>query len=72
MFKDIIETIARELQNEKNQEQIYTVISPLSYRIKVSFYMVLILLVLMVGNLVYSNLLLSEMIRNNKKISFFT
>jgi hypothetical protein len=70
MFKDIIETIVKELQNEKNQEHIYSVLEPLSYKIKTSFYIVIILLILMVANLVYSNILLSEIIRTNRKSPF--
>lgn len=72
MFKDIIETISRELQNEKNQEHIYSVLEPVSYRIKTSFYIVIILLILMVANLVYSNILLTEIIKGTKKNSFGT
>jgi len=67
MFKDIIETIAKELQNERNQEHLYTVIEPLSYRVKTSFWVVVVLLILMVGNLIYSNILLSEVVKNGKK-----
>jgi hypothetical protein len=70
MFKDIIETIAKELQNERNQGHIYSVLEPVSYRIKTSFYIVIILLILMVANLVYSNILLTEMIKGNKKPMF--
>jgi len=67
MFKDVLETIVNELQNEKNQEHLYSIIGPLSYRIKTSFYIVIILLILMVANLVYSNILLSEIIKSSKK-----
>ncbi len=67
MFKDIIETIAKELQNEKNQEHLYSVFEPLSHRIKTSFYIVIILLILIVGNLIYSNILLSEIVKGNKR-----
>lgn len=70
MLKDIVETIVRELHNEKNQEQLDSVIGPLSYRIKSSYYIIIILLILMVGNLVYSNILLSEVIKGYKKPSF--
>ena len=67
MFKDIIETVVKELQNEKTQEHLYSVLEPLSYKIKTSFYIVIILLILIVSNLVYSNTLLSEMIKGYRK-----
>jgi len=67
MFKDIIETISKELQNEKNQEHISSVIEPVSYRIKTSFYIITILLILIIANLVYSNILLTEIIKGSKK-----
>jgi hypothetical protein len=68
MIKDLIETLVKELQNERNQEHLYTILEPLSYRIKTSFYIVIILLILMVANLVYSNILLSEMMKNSRKL----
>ncbi len=70
MFKDIIETIVKELQNEKNLEHLDIVISPVLYKMKTSYYIIIILLVLIVANLVYSNILLSEMIKNSKKCLF--
>lgn len=70
MFKDIISTIVKELQNEQNQEHINEVLEPVTYRIKSSFYIVIILLVLMVGNLIYSNILLSEMTKSSRKLTF--
>jgi hypothetical protein len=70
MFKDIIETVVKELQNEKNLEHLDTIIGPLLYRIKSSYYIIIILLILVVGNLVYSNILLSEMIKGSKKGPF--
>lgn len=63
MFKDVFETLIKELRNEKNQEHIYSFIEPLSHRIRISFYIVIIILVLMVANLMYSNILLTEIIR---------
>jgi hypothetical protein len=63
MLKDMIETMVKELQNEKNQEHINTIFEPVSYRLKTSFYIVIILLILMLANLVYSNILLTEIIK---------
>ncbi len=63
MLKDIVETIIRELQNEKNQEYIEFVFKPMSYKIKTSFYIIVIMLILIIGNLVYSNVLLFEIIK---------
>lgn len=68
MFKDVIDTIIKELQNERNQEQINIVLEPVSYKFKTSFYVVVVLLILMVGNLIYSNVLLSEIIRFHNKV----
>jgi hypothetical protein len=70
MFKDIIETVVKELQNIKNQEYLDTVLGPVLYRIKSSYYIIIILLIAIVGNLVYSNILLSEMIKGYKKDPF--
>jgi len=70
MFKDIISTIVKELQNEQTQEHINEVIEPISYRMKSAFYIVVLLLILMVGNLVYSNILLSEIVKANRKPVF--
>lgn len=70
MFKDIISTIVKELQNEQTQEHINEVLEPVSYRMKSAFYIVIVLLVLMVGNLIYSNILLSEMVRSSRKATF--
>ena len=66
MIKDIIETVMKELQNEKTQEHINSVLGPVSYRIKSSFYLIIILLIIMIANLVYSNILLTEIIKGTK------
>jgi len=67
MFKDIIETIVKELQNEKTRENFdkYSdlFLGPLIYRLKISYYIIIFLLILMVANMIYSNILLSEIIR---------
>jgi hypothetical protein len=69
MFKDMIETIVKELQNEKTQEHIDSILGPVSYKIKTSFYIIVILLILMLANLVYSNILLTEMIKGKNLFS---
>ena len=66
MFKDIIETVIKELQNEKTQEHIDSVLGPFLYRIKSSFYLTIILLIIIIANLVYSNILLTEMTKVTK------
>lgn len=61
MFKDVIETVFKELQNEKNQEYLYAILDPFTYKIKISFYIVAVLLILIVSNLVYMNIVLSDL-----------
>ncbi len=72
MLKDVIETIVKELQNEKNLEDLDMVVGPVLYRIKTSYYIIIILLILIVANLIYSNILLSEMIKLNRKSPFIS
>ena len=68
MFKDIISTITKELQNEQNQEHVGIVLEPILYKMKSSYYIIVILMILIVANLVYSNILLSELVKGPKKI----
>ncbi len=68
MFKDIIETVINELHNENNKKQVEYFIGPFINKLKTSYYIIIVLLVLIVGNLVYSNILLSEIIKIPKII----
>lgn len=65
MFKDIIETIGKEIQNERNQEQLYIIFEPLIYKFKTSFYIIIFILILVLTNLFYSNMLLTEIIKKH-------
>lgn len=69
MLKDIILTIIKELQNEKNQEHIDNILRPVSYKLNTSFYIMVVLIILILVNLVYSNILLTEITKGYIKIS---
>jgi len=62
MIKDILENLINELHNEKNKEQLYTALEPFSYKLRMSWYLLIIILVVVVANLIYTNLLLSELV----------
>jgi len=67
MIKDILENLIKELQNEKNQENLHSALEPFSLRIKLSFYLVVFLLILIICNLIYSNVLISEIIKSIRR-----
>jgi len=69
MIKDILDNLIKELHNEKNQENLYAALEPFSYKLKMSYIFVIVLLVLMLGNLVYTNILLSEIIKGSRPVS---
>lgn len=60
MLKDILVKLVTEL---KDHEYVYEIIDPILYRIKTTFYIVVILLVLLVINMFYSNLLLYDLLK---------
>ena len=53
MIKDILENLIKELQNEKNQENLHSALEPFSLRIKLSFYLVVFLLILIICHVIY-------------------
>lgn len=68
MLKDILSTITKEFQNEKNQEQMYGIAEPFLNKLKLLFYILFIISVVVIVNLVYTNILLSDI---NKNLSGF-
>jgi len=69
MIKDLFHNLIKEIQDEKNQEVLYLVLEPLTNKLKFSYYMIVFLLLLMVANLIYSNTLLSEIIKHSKQVA---
>ena len=60
MIKDIIEGFIQEIQNEQNQVQLYSAFEPLTSKIKISYYIMLFMVIIAKGNIIYSNYLLNE------------
>jgi hypothetical protein len=53
MIKDILENLIKEIRNEKNQKQLTFVLEPVYNKLKFSYYLIVVLLLLMLINLVY-------------------
>jgi hypothetical protein len=66
MIKDIIENILRELQNEKNKDNFYSVLEPFANKLKFSYYIIIFFMIAIILNLMYSNMMLSEIIKYSK------
>lgn len=53
MIKDILENLIKEVRNEKNQKHLTFVLEPVYNKLKFSYYLIVVLLLLMLINLVY-------------------
>jgi len=64
MIKDVLGTIIKEFQNE--QEHINEIIGPITYKLKIAFYVTIILVLGILINATYSNILLHNLIYTSK------
>jgi hypothetical protein len=53
MIKDLLENFIREIKNEQNQEHMKYIIEPVYNKIKISYFFIVFLLILILINLFY-------------------
>ncbi len=53
MIKEVFDNLIQEIANEKNQERLSYAVEPLNNKIRISYYIVVFLLILIVFNLFY-------------------
>ena len=64
MIKDILESFVKELQDTKNQDNLRMISEPFLYKFKISFYVVLFILLIITGNLSYISFMIHNSSRN--------
>lgn len=53
MIKELFDNLILEIGNEKNQERLSYVVEPLYNKMKFSYYIIVLLLLLVIANLLY-------------------
>lgn len=64
MLKDVLDSITKSIQDERTQEQLNIALGPITYRIKMFSTLLVIILIALVINFVYMNVLLYDIRRN--------
>lgn len=63
MIRDILDQVIQEAKDNKNQEVMSSIFKPLTYKIKIAYTIILLLLIILIINVLYSNTLLREIIK---------
>ncbi len=53
MIKEIFDSLIQEIGNERNQERLTYVVEPLYNKMKISYYIIILLMLLIIANLLY-------------------
>lgn len=67
MFRDAFGTIIKEFQDETNQNHLYTILGPVSNKIKTAYFIMLFMVFIIAGSVLYSNVLLYNIVNKLSK-----